>query len=235
MRPDIRSIHDYKAQSINLAISERGQSALRLLDLEDYIIQNYATPMRGRMIHDLNQTTRVIPYGKSHQCIYSISRRCLSEKLLSQLDNYDNIQVYFQHKLISCNFEKGQLQVLNNQNVVITIDQCQLIIGCDGAFSKVRRELLSIFRFDFSQKYIDHGYMEFKIEATKDGSFAMPPNYLHIWPRGKFMLIALPNKDKTFTVTLFMPFSQYESIQSSSDCITFFETNFYDAVALIGR
>ncbi len=80
-----------------------------------------------------------------------------------------------------------------------------MIFGCDGAFSSVRKSLMRRSGFDYSQTYIPHQYLELCIPATDDDDFAMPPNYLHIWPRGQFMMIALPNQDKTFTVTLFMP------------------------------
>lgn len=63
----------------------------------------------------------------------------------------------------------------------------------------------------------------------------MEVNYLHIWPRGQFMMIALPNEDKTWTVTLFMPFSHFEQIKESEELLHFFSENFPDAINLIGE
>lgn len=65
--------------------------------------------------------------------------------------------------------------------------------------------------------------------------YQMPPNYLHIWPRGKFMMIALPNQDKTWTVTLFMPFTNFATLQTADNLLAFFREYFPDAVDLIGE
>jgi kynurenine 3-monooxygenase len=110
-----------------------------------------------------------------------------------------------------------------------------LIIGADGAYSAVRASLLKEKPIDFSQSFISSYYMELQIPATAQGEFAIPPKHLHIWPRGHFMLIALPNQDKTFTCTLFMPIDIFESIKNEADLMAFFEDNFKDTIHLIGR
>lgn len=113
--------------------------------------------------------------------------------------------------------------------------KANLIVGCDGAYSAVRKEIIKRPGYDFSQTYIEHGYLELCIPPTKEGEFAMPHNYLHIWPRGKFMMIALPNQDRTWTVTLFMPFANFSSIKCDQDLIRFFRQYFPDAIDLIGQ
>ena len=110
-----------------------------------------------------------------------------------------------------------------------------LIIGCDGAFSSIRRAMVKLIRFNYSQQYIEHGYIELCIPPKSDGSYAMEVNYLHIWPRGSFMMIALPNLDHSFTVTLFMPFSYYDSIKDKQDLLNFFNQYFPDSIRLIGE
>lgn len=110
-----------------------------------------------------------------------------------------------------------------------------LIIGCDGAFSSVRRAMVKLIRFNYSQEYIEHGYIELSIPPKPNGDYAMEINYLHIWPRGSFMMIALPNLDHSFTVTLFMPFSNYESIKDREDLLKFFNQYFPDSISLIGE
>jgi kynurenine 3-monooxygenase len=110
-----------------------------------------------------------------------------------------------------------------------------LIVGSDGAFSAVRREVLKKNGFNYSQTYIEHGYLELCIPPAENGEFLMPENYLHIWPRGKFMMIALPNQDRTWTVTLFMPFENFNSIKSSADLLKFFNIYFPDSIPLIGE
>lgn len=110
-----------------------------------------------------------------------------------------------------------------------------IVIGADGAFSSVRKHMMKSLRMNFSQTFIDHGYIELCIPATADNEFAMEVNYLHIWPRDEFMMIALPNQDKSFTVTLFMPFENFDKIQTSDQLITFFTTYFPDSIDLIGK
>ncbi|RXN37251.1 kynurenine 3-monooxygenase [Labeo rohita] len=111
--------------------------------------------------------------------------------------------------------------------------RADLIVGCDGAFSAVRKQFLRQSRFNYSQTYIPHGYMELTM-PPKDGDFTMEPNYLHIWPRNTFMMIALPNLDRTFTCTLFMPFEEFDKIRTGEEVIRFFQKYFPDSVPLIG-
>lgn len=109
-----------------------------------------------------------------------------------------------------------------------------LIVGCDGAFSCVRQQMIKTFGFNYSQEYIEHGYLELCIPA-KNNQFQMPANYLHIWPRDTFMMIALPNHDKSFTVTLSMPFTIFAAIKNRDLLMAFFQKNFQDAIPLIGE
>lgn len=149
----------------------------------------------------------------------------------------DNFELYTK--------ESTESDSSNSQNNVEEIVvQPDLIIGADGAFSKVRNQMMRQTKFNYKQMYIDHGYLELTIPSKKvinpqtrelqDG-FAMEENYLHIWPRGEFMMIALPNQNKTFTVTLFMPFKNFEKITNQWELIEFFKTHFPDSIQLIGR
>jgi kynurenine 3-monooxygenase len=113
--------------------------------------------------------------------------------------------------------------------------EADLIVGCDGAYSSVRASLLKDKPVDFSQSYISSYYLELQIPAGPNGEYLMPPNHLHIWPRGDFMMIALPNQDHTFTCTLFMPLNMFEAIKNEDDLMRFFEENFKDSIDLIGK
>ena len=166
----------------------------------------------------------------------SVGRRYLNELMLTEAEKHENVTLNFGHKLVACNFDEGLVTLTkpeNNQKMVQK--KFDLIIGCDGAYSAVRRAMQKLVRFDYDQKYIEHGYIELNIPPNENGQFAMEINYLHIWPRQTFMLIALPNLDKSYTVTLFMPFRQFESIQTEHQLIDFFETYFPDSISLIGR
>lgn len=109
------------------------------------------------------------------------------------------------------------------------------IVAADGAYSAVRRQIITTPGFDYSQTFIEHGYLELSIPPTPTNESAMPEQYLHIWPRGHFMMIALPNKDCSWTVTLFMPLTKFQDLDSVQDVVDFFKQHFLDYVTLIGE
>lgn len=234
----------FTGKSINLALSERGRSALRVLGVEEEIIERHAIPMRGRMIHDLGPPAspdkgkmRIIPYDSQGRCIYSVSRRFLNQTLLSVAEKDPRVRLHFHHKLLSVNFEEGKSEFLvtdsdaTEKKTLVT----NVVIGADGAYSTIRKSLMKVSRINYNQEYIDHGYIELSIPAKEDGDFKMPPNFLHIWPRDEFMMIALPNQDRSFTVTLFMPFDWFDSMKTPELLISFFGKYFPDSLDLIGR
>uniref|UniRef100_A0AAY4EHL8 Kynurenine 3-monooxygenase n=1 Tax=Denticeps clupeoides TaxID=299321 RepID=A0AAY4EHL8_9TELE len=204
-REDIRRAKTVRGRSINLALSHRGRQALKHVGMEDTIVSR-GIPMIARMIHSLSGKRSPIPYGRKGQYILSVDRANLNKELLT-----------------------GTVQPQCRSSV----QPADLIVGCDGAFSAVRKQFLRQSRFNYSQTYIPHGYLELTM-PPKNGDFAMEANYLHIWPRNTFMMIALPNLDKTFTCTLFMPFEEFEKITTGEQVIKFFQNYFPDAIPLIG-
>ncbi|XP_050404487.1 kynurenine 3-monooxygenase [Patella vulgata] len=231
-RPDIRTQQHVKGRSINLALSCRGREALKMVGLEETVVHN-GIPMRARMIHDLDGKRHPIPYGEKDQYIMSVDRRNLNELLLNAAEKHDNIEFVFEHKLVRCNFESGQAE-FEGPDKSIKTETADLFIGCDGAFSSLRNLMMRATRLNYQQEYIPHGYIELTIQPTNN-EFAMEVNYLHIWPRNEYMMIALPNQDKTYTTTLFMPFKVFESLQTEDDIIEFFKENYPDAVPLLGE
>ncbi|MBN3297017.1 KMO monooxygenase, partial [Amia calva] len=230
-REDIRRANMVKGRSINLALSHRGREALKAVGMEEKIVST-GIPMHGRMIHSLNGKRSPIYYGKKGQYILSVDRANLNKELLSAAEAFPNAKMSFGHKLLDCNLESGMMTFLRTDG---STEQAvsDLIVGCDGAFSAVRKRFMRQNRFTYSQTYIPHGYMELTIPPI-NGEFAMEQNYLHIWPRNTFMMIALPNLDKTFTCTLFMPFEEFEKITTASQVLEFFQRCFLDAIPLIG-
>lgn len=219
-------------RSINLALSRRGIKALEEVGL-GHVLQQTAIPMTGRMMHDLQGNLTFQPYGKEGQFINSVSRTELN-KLLIDAAEARGVQFFFDHRCLHVDMEQS---VLTFKNGGASFNKkLDAIIGADGAFSTARLAMQLTDRFDYSQEFIEHGYKEFHIPATSDGSFAMTKNALHIWPRESYMLIALPNLDGSFTGTLFFPFEGSTSFEGLKDALQFerfFASTFPDALKLI--
>ncbi|KAF9053567.1 FAD/NAD-P-binding domain-containing protein [Hymenopellis radicata] len=242
-RPDPRlasSKAAARARSINLAISHRGLCAINAIDPK--AAQSFlqaVVPMRGRMIHHSNGNLDSQLYDRDGQCINSIDRGLLNESLLEEALNSENVNVHFTHKLQYVDFEARVMTFrdLNaDKDVSAGFDFC---IGADGSFSTVRRQMMRVVRMNYQQEYLSDEYIELKLPAGKDSQgnpiFLLDPNHLHIWPRHSFMLIALPNQDKTFTCTLFAPRSELDRLTSPESILSWFKLHFPDAVTLMGE
>ena len=152
--------------------------------------------------------------------------------VLTNAETKRGISVHFEHKLTRANLEEKTLVFqVGQENFQEKIVKTDFIFGCDGVYSTVRRQMMRWGRLNYSQEYIEHGYKELTM-PNKD--FAFPVNYLHIWPRQEFMMVALPNWDCSFTLTLFMPFKIFESIETEKELIAFFTKHFPDSVDKIG-
>ena len=233
-RPDMRKADISAGKSINLALSTRGIRALELAGLKDRVLAK-AIAMNGRMMHDEDGALSYQPYGKEGQYINSVSRGGLNEHLLQLADENPDVHLYFDHKCLDIDINTATAKFQNKENEIVQ-QSCDWIIGGDGAFSAVRMRMMKSGRFDYSQDYLDHGYKELTIAPNAEGDFAMDPNCLHIWPRGEYMLIALPNPDKTFTCTLFYPFEgkhSFDTMKNEADVLDFFNTHFADSVPLM--
>jgi len=234
MRRDIRTKGVSVGRSINLALSRRGRDALKAVGLEEVVVSK-GIPMYARMIHGKDGARRPIPYGTKDQYIMSVDRQKLNELLLTAAEENPKVRLHFEHKLLNCDFENKEVSLQTSSGEIIT-KRADLIVGCDGAYSAVRRHVMKSTRFDFSQEYIPHGYLELTIPPNQENEYAMETNYLHIWPRNEFMMIALPDTGvQRFVVTLFMPFDIYQSIKTTDDLDKFFEENFADSIPLLGR
>ncbi len=233
-RPDLREDNLAGGKSINLALSERGWKALKMAGIDDVVSKN-AIPMRSRCIHMPDGTITYQPYGKDGQAIYSVSRGGLNKLLMTAAEKLENVNLYFSHKCDDIDLSNNTI-TFNTESGSKTTDTYDHIIGADGAFSAVRTRLQKTNRFDYSQTYLEHGYKELEIPA-KDGKHQIDTNALHIWPRGDYMLIALPNLDGSFTVTLFLGHNEgdyhFEGLQTEAEIKAFFEAQFPDALQLI--
>jgi len=223
-------------RSINLAVSERAIYGLKLAGLDKIVLED-AIAMRGRAIHSPTGQLSYQPYSKNpNDAINSVSRGGLNITMLDAADKLPNVTHHFDHRCIDVDLDKPAVQLLNIKTNETIWAEGDIVLGADGVYSAVRDNMRFVERFDYDQLYLAHGFKELCIPPTKDGEFAMEPNALHIWPRGGFMMIALPNKDRTFTCTLFWPFegeNSFETIKKEADIQPFFEEHFPDAAKLM--
>ena len=233
-RPDTANAPEIEGgRSINMALSFRGLKSLEQVGLKEKVLE-LAIPMYGRKIHDEHGATSFQPYGTSNQAIYSISRGKFNLLLTEEALRLE-AKVQYNHKFKGIQFETGDLTFDTPSGT--QTKPSQVVLGADGAYSSLRMAMQKQGRFNYKQAYLSHGYKELSIPATAAGDFAMDPNALHIWPRGKFMLIALPNPDRSFTCTLFLPFegsaTSFERIKDAQDLDSVFRTYFDDAYQLM--
>lgn len=231
-RPDIRKAEVSAGKSINLALSVRGWTALDAVGVGDEI-REIAIPMYGRMMHDLQGNLTYQQYGKDGEAIFSVSRGKINAKMIDIAQKHGNATIHFDTECKNVDVNQGIVFLKNSLSGEEFQIQADLIFAADGAFSAVRyNSMQKLDRFQYSQNYIADGYREILLPANPDGSYRMDKNALHIWPRGRFMLIALANEDGSFTCTLFMPHENdefsFNKLKSKDAVNYFFKTVFPD-------
>ena len=238
-RPDLRSTDISAGRSINLSLSDRGFKALRLAGVEEKA-REVCIPMYGRLVHDTEGNTFASNYsGRKGECINSISRGDLNGILLTEAETHKNVNIHFNKKCTSIDIENTIAHFKDYKTEEELSINADTIFGTDGAGSILRKSyyLERKFLFSFSQNYLTHGYKELEIPADVDGNHQISKGHLHIWPRGDYMLIALPNLNGSFTVTLFLSYDDgeynFNNLTTEDKITEFFKTQFPDALKLI--
>jgi kynurenine 3-monooxygenase len=234
-RPDMRKVRIQAGRSINLALSTRGIHALTEAGIWRRL-QNIVIPMKGRKMHPVHGELTFQPYGKDEsEVIHSVSRAEFNIALMDAAEA-SGVEIEFHQRCVGYDQVTGMLELRSESSGTSTAAHAELVIATDGSGSAIRGEMMKTNRFNFSQQYLDYGYKELTIPAGSDGNHQIETNALHIWPRGTFMLIALPNIDGTFGCILFLPFEGdrgFEALDSAQSVESFFSTNFPDALALM--
>ena len=235
-RPDMRDEPEERGRSINMTIAERG---LRALDAAGALakVLPLTVPIRGRMVHGLDGSQVFQPYGKNDdEAIYAIMRRDLNITLMDEAQCYPNVKMFFNARCVRIDKESDAVHLRNEVTGENHVVRCPHLIGADGTFSTVRRQLQRIERVNFHQEFLDHGYKELRIPPKPNGDFRLDHKALHVWPRGDRMLLAIPNRDGSFTCTCILPFKgpvSFQSLQTETDILTFFKSHFPDAIPLV--
>ena len=235
-RPDLRKVDMDAGRSINLALAARGIEALKEAGVFEEV-EPLLIPMRGRILHALDGQQSFVPYGqRPHEVIFSVSRPGLNGVLLDHAQRVYGISAKFLHAARAIDFDRDELTMLNE----VTGDPQRLrmapLIAADGAGSIVRRAMTGQLGVRVTEDMLEHGYKELTLPASTTGTHQVEKHALHIWPRGGFMLIALPNLDGSFTVTLFLPLRGSDSFATldGRDAVDdFFRRHFPDVVPLM--
>jgi len=233
-RDDLRLTEITAGKSINLALSVRGWTALKKVGAAENV-EKIAIPMYKRVMHDTEGNLYDQAYGNPGQAIYSISRANLN-LILMEMAEKNGAKIHCNQKYLDVDFTSGATtfeHTKTGEKITINSD---LLIGADGAFSAIRSKMTRRNRQQYSQHFIEHGYKELLIPANEDGTHKLEKNALHIWPRGNFMLIALPNLDGSYTCTLFAPYEgeeSFEKLNTNKDVKNYFKKIFPDLVPLI--
>ena len=229
-RPDIRTI-EFSGRSINLALSDRGWKTLHKVGIEKEI-KKIAIPLFKRAMHVDSKPIYYQNYGKEGEAIWSISRGLLNRKMIDLAED-TGVNFRFNERVWDIDLPDAKLYTGETEKSEWKAYDYDLVFGCDGAFSRIRHKMQRRSRFDYSQDFIDIGYKELTIPANDDGTHKLDKNSFHIWPRGNFMFIAMPNLDGSFTSTLFLPFEgeiSFEGIKTKTQAKAFFKTYFPDVL-----
>jgi len=237
-RPDARIDSSERGRSINLAISARGLHALDMIGLKEKALAQ-SIRMPGRMVHLKDTSTHFYPYGiYPHEAINSISRAGLNEMLLTEAERTGKVTIRFNSKVTRYNPASSELQITDTISGKQEIKTCTPVIGTDGSASAIREGIAKEYSLTVSDAPLNYGYKELVIPPAMNATspYRIDPNALHIWPRAMYMLIALPNTDGSFTVTLFLPFKgekSFENLSTPELIHKFFSEEFPDACTLM--
>ncbi len=234
-RPDMRRHAIPAGRSINLALAHRGIRPLKLVGLLEEV-QKLLIPMPGRMLHDEHDQLTFTPYGRTPtEAIHSVSRPGLNALLMDAAEAA-GVAVLFRQRCDHVDFEAGTLHLTDESSGHEYTIRAKPVIATDGGGSAVRQAMVNRLGIKVTEDILPHGYKELSIPAGKDGKHRMERKALHIWPRGGYMLIALPNLDGSFTVTLFLAREGepgFGALQKPQALLAFFGKNFPDACNLI--
>jgi kynurenine 3-monooxygenase len=233
-RADPRKDTGNAGRSINLGLSKRGMQALTMVGMLDQVLAQ-SVVMSGRVIHAPDGSTRFQPYGKdAGEVLHSIDRNALNHVLLDRAEAHPQVRLHFEHRLVRADKASRQIE-LDHLGARVTSNP-DWVVGADGAFSSMRRELQHGVRADYHQEYLEWGYKELTLAANPDGSSAIELTALHVWPRSHCLFVSHPNRDGSHTLTLFLPFEgedSFATLQTPDDVKTLITKYFPDLVPLL--
>ena len=224
-------------KSINLTFCERGFRALDRAGVGEPM-RRLAIPAYGRVMHDSDGSTTYQPYGNRGEAIHSIARSEANQTLIAAAEGHGSIDFLWHQECREIDLDRPAARFRDRSTGRESWVTAQRIFGADGAFSRVRRRLQRLDRFEYSQHFVAQGYKELHLPAAADGGSILEPEAIHIWPRGPRMLIGFANTDGSFTLALHLPFEgevSFETITAEDDVRALFRREFPDVLPRIPR
>ncbi len=234
-RPDPRRSTTETGRLIHLALAARGIKALESAGIMDRV-RPLLIPMRGRMDHDRTGAPTLHPYGqRDDEVIYSVGRAALNRLLIEEASSHACVEMQFDQGCLGADPSRNVLRFRDGITNAEHETSLTPTIATDGAGSAIRSSLRFGGQVSVQEDFLDHDYKELTIPAVA-GRPVLEQHALHVWPRGGFMLIALPNTDGSFTATLFLARkgdNSFASLSTPESIQEFFRREFPDAVALL--
>ncbi|MEM7353040.1 MAG: NAD(P)/FAD-dependent oxidoreductase [Acidobacteriota bacterium] len=236
LRDDLRKGGVKPSRSLNMTLSPRGLGLLKETESVDAVMP-YCVKVRGRIVHHLNEEPTFHPYGRNEdQILHAIRRNDLNGALLTRAESFPQIKLFFRKKLIKMDLDQRVCFLKDMDSGTEFSVKADFIVGADGSFSTVRKTIHKGCRADYQQEYLDWDYKELTIPAAADGSYALKPHALHVWPRRDCMIMSLPNPDGSFNCICSMPATgdpSFAQLKSAEQVQTMFAERFPDALALM--
>jgi kynurenine 3-monooxygenase len=233
--PDFRKAKAPSGRSINLTICERGFTSLDRVGAGD-LVRAISIPCYGRVVHATDGSVEWQPYGNRREAIHSVSRNNLNRALLTLALEQPSLTCHFEQKCLEVDLDQPAVAFKDLRSGELSHWRGDRLFGADGAHSAVRLRMQRSQRFNLRQEYLDQGYKELNVPPAAAGGWALEGNAIHIWPRGHYMLIGFPNLDRSFTLSLHMPYEgepSFASIRTPDDVQRLFERSFPDALPLL--
>jgi kynurenine 3-monooxygenase len=236
-RSDCRCDTTQKGRSVNLTLAERGIQSLEKIGISRNEFFSMCVGLKGRQIHKANGKLKFQAYGtKKGELIYSILRKDLNCFLLNYIEKNPEIKILFNQECIEINKKTREVHFLDKINQKKFIIKPDILIGADGTFSTVRQQMQKGIRVDYSQSFLNSGYKELRIQPDKTGGYRLDPTYLHVYPRGETLLLALSNNDGSFTCTCVVPHEgriDFNKLNHPENCEKFFKKYYPELFELI--
>ncbi|KZN30569.1 hypothetical protein N480_06315 [Pseudoalteromonas luteoviolacea S2607] len=233
-RTDPRINRGETGRSINLGLSKRGMEALKRVGMLETVLER-AVVMKGRVIHSPDGEAIFQAYGNNNnQVLHSIDRNELNRLLLDKADQSDKVTLHFNQRFIKANKDARTIEIESDSQTKVI--KHKWVIGADGAFSNVRKEMQRGERANYQQEFLEWGYKELSLPAKEDGTSLIQLDALHVWPREHGLIVSHPNLDGTHTLSVFMPFNgefSFEKVTTKKEVENFFNTHFCDLVSML--